>query len=854
MSVVAELIAKLGFAVDQGTVARAEQALKRIGEESKGLESKSSTITPKVDTHQAENKLAKLAEGFEKLMQFAGGIGLAEVGRQLLEMGNAANETQDTLRDLFGADGAARVNAWADQFASAAGQSRFQMRKFAEDLGVLLEPALGHNSAAAENMSEKLVEVAVNLGAMKNIKPEQAVDDMRSALAGSTEVLAKYGIRLQENVLKEKARKQGLSDTISELTQTQKTQLIYNTILEQSAKHMGRAAAESHEFGGASVALQGRLHDLGVTLGQSVIGPATQFLNWANSAVVGLQDLVEHTDGAESAMYALAIAAAALAAPMLASFAVPAAAAAALVLAISEIHTTLAGGDSYIRDWLNELYGVEGAQRVIDEFDEALKGAVGTTKDLLTSAHELHEGLKPLLEVLSAIAKVVGSVTGTVFGGIYRFAGQLGLSATSADERDRDARIPQLQQEIERTEQSLDRGEIAPQDRKRVELEQAARRRELTQLETARDEQIDLAPGAELAKARERRRRNIEQFGNAYGVDLPSARAQQATNESVPVALRAANAPSAPAARPSIMLTPDEVNQRENQRARVASTEHGQVATPLDDSRVAATQAGAVGASSEDAFRRARADYERSHRAVPAQPAALAPEAQLAQLTSTQPALPETLEQRPQPAPTVVVEPAPAAPANVAPSIEVAAPQLPTAQQPDQPLQLTAAPSPAPIVEVALQAPQAAPAPSIERPQLQPLQLEQPQKLEQPTQLSAAPAPAEQLPRLTPSLATADSQLQSPAVLQPAVAPLLDRQMTASPLVLAQASATAETAGATSGAAAGTQDAAPVINQTNTINVSTSQNADEIARVARQVMDDNARQIGANLPRRGAPR
>jgi hypothetical protein len=78
--------------------------------------------------------------------------------------------------------------------------------------------------------------------------------------------------------------------------------------------------------------------------------------------------------------------------------------------------------------------------------------------------------------------------------------------------------------------------------------------------------------------------------------------------------------------------------------------------------------------------------------------------------------------------------------------------------------------------------------------------------------------------------------------------------MTASPLVLAQASATAETAGATSGAAAGTQDAAPVINQTNTINVSTSQNADEIARVARQVMDDNARQIGANLPRRGAPR
>ena len=84
-----------------------------------------------------------------------------------------------------------------------------EAKQYLSSVQDLLVP-MGMASDAALNMSGSVVKLAADLGSFNNLPTEQVMLDIQSALVGNFETMKKYGVILNETIVKEKAREMGL--------------------------------------------------------------------------------------------------------------------------------------------------------------------------------------------------------------------------------------------------------------------------------------------------------------------------------------------------------------------------------------------------------------------------------------------------------------------------------------------------------------------------------------------------------------------------------------------------------------------------------------------------------------------
>lgn len=218
-------------------------------------------------------------------------IGTAAVtaGKMMFDLANKASdlgEAQNVVSATFDNSGDS-INKWAGNLAAAYGISQTEGTKMVGTFGAILKGS-GLAEEQFSGMSQRLTELTGDFASFYNIEggAAQVADDFKSALAGSSETLQKYGIIMNNATLNEFARQQGLNKTFEQMSQAEKQQLRYNFLVAKSSDVTGdfaRTAGDSLSNQLRIAKLQ--LEDIGVSLGMMFM-PAVQ------GAVSGVSDVL----------------------------------------------------------------------------------------------------------------------------------------------------------------------------------------------------------------------------------------------------------------------------------------------------------------------------------------------------------------------------------------------------------------------------------------------------------------------------------------------------------------------------------------------------------------------------------
>lgn len=240
---------------------------------------------------RAESRIDKLSGSMTRYGAAAvAAAGVGAVG--LFKLGSAADSqaaSQSALNQVLGESSAA-VLAWAEDSVTAVGLSKRAALDATTSFGSIAK-AGGLAGEAVSAFAIEQTQLAADLAAFKNVSPEQALQDLQAGYAGSTEVLRKYNIYLDDNTLKQALARETGEKVTGTLTAQQKIIAIHSEILRQSTDMQGQWNREIGSAAAQQAMFKASLEDLAAGIGQGVLPVMTGLLGGLNSVVGAFNDL-----------------------------------------------------------------------------------------------------------------------------------------------------------------------------------------------------------------------------------------------------------------------------------------------------------------------------------------------------------------------------------------------------------------------------------------------------------------------------------------------------------------------------------------------------------------------------------
>lgn len=219
-----------------------------------------------------------LYSGMRKLFSFLGG-GIREAV--------SAPETENLFRVALGnlsddaEDFAVKMknNLGIDEYVSKKMIGTFQQ----------IGTAVGVASNTAFGMSKSMTMLANDMASLYNVDPEQAYENLQSALTGQGRAVRKYGFVITEQTVKEAAYRHGLVKTGQELTEQQKYVARGIALMEQSKNAQGDMARTLGNIQNQIRILKQNIIAAKRSIGQAFIPTIQAALPWLNAFAVLLQ-------------------------------------------------------------------------------------------------------------------------------------------------------------------------------------------------------------------------------------------------------------------------------------------------------------------------------------------------------------------------------------------------------------------------------------------------------------------------------------------------------------------------------------------------------------------------------------
>ncbi|MDP9403853.1 MAG: hypothetical protein M3P85_11140 [Actinomycetota bacterium] len=181
--------------------------------------------------------------------------------RTSIEGASDLAESTSKANVVFG-EAAGGVQAFARTAANSLGQSRQQALEAAATFGNLFV-ALDIGQKPAADMSTRLVTLAGDLASFNNVRPDEALQALRSGLVGETEPLRRFGVNLNQASIEAKALELGLVGTARSSTKVRTAQASVATATERLAKAQKTFGDSSTQAEAARAALAAAEERLG---------------------------------------------------------------------------------------------------------------------------------------------------------------------------------------------------------------------------------------------------------------------------------------------------------------------------------------------------------------------------------------------------------------------------------------------------------------------------------------------------------------------------------------------------------------------------------------------------------------
>lgn len=227
----------------------------------------------------ASKKITKIGDEMTKVGKgLTAGVTLPIVaaGAASIKFASDLNDSTDLINVAFG-ESEKVVEKWAKSAAKNLGLSQSAAEQAAGGFGLFLTN-MGVAQDKAADMSTKLVSLAVDLGELKGVAPEEMFGALQSALAGRGGELKKFGIILNDVRIKEKAMEMGIYSGSGVMDDATRATAAYQIILDETTKYQGFFATQTGDAGASMAKLKAVAENVGASFGQLLIPVLVKFL------------------------------------------------------------------------------------------------------------------------------------------------------------------------------------------------------------------------------------------------------------------------------------------------------------------------------------------------------------------------------------------------------------------------------------------------------------------------------------------------------------------------------------------------------------------------------------------------
>ncbi len=214
---------------------------------------------------------------------------IGAAGAAALKAASDVEEMEAKFNTVFRTVGSS-VKRDVDSFASSVGRSRFELRGMTAALGDIFKP-LGFTEQQAGDLAVQMTKLAVDLGSFNNMPMDEALLRLQGTLVGSHENALRFGVVINENVLKQELARMGADKLTGAQKEQAKVQARLNLLMAGTTDAQGDALRTSGSFANQSIALRNALKDLGVELGRVILPTATMLVDKLNGVVAAMTAL-----------------------------------------------------------------------------------------------------------------------------------------------------------------------------------------------------------------------------------------------------------------------------------------------------------------------------------------------------------------------------------------------------------------------------------------------------------------------------------------------------------------------------------------------------------------------------------
>jgi hypothetical protein len=218
------------------------------------------------------------------------------LGTAFVKLAADAEEVNSKFDTVFGAQ-AVDVRQWATDYAASVNRSTTETLKFLASIQDLFVP-LGFSRDEAQDFSKSVVQLANDLGSFNNLRTEDVLRDIQSALVGNSETVRKYGVVINAARVEQEAYNLGLAVAGEELSAAAKAQATYSLILQGTVDAQGDAERTSDSTTNSLRGLIAQLQDASILLGNELLPTVRDVVEKLTEMVAAFNDLEPGTQKA----------------------------------------------------------------------------------------------------------------------------------------------------------------------------------------------------------------------------------------------------------------------------------------------------------------------------------------------------------------------------------------------------------------------------------------------------------------------------------------------------------------------------------------------------------------------------
>ena len=227
-------------------------------------------------------KGASIARNLSLMKGLGGLLAVAGLGKSV-EGAMDSVETANMFMTVFG-DRAEEMSAWIKEVNKTMGLAEGNTQAYTATI-MQMGKAMGLSTNDAMSMSQTLATMAGDISSFYNVDIAQAQQDLQSALAGSNEVLSKYGVVVREETLKQFAYANGIATVNSELSASQRAMTLVMMTEQQLGQANGDMAKTLTSPSNQLRILKANLNELKVALGKVFLPVVQVILPLANKLI-----------------------------------------------------------------------------------------------------------------------------------------------------------------------------------------------------------------------------------------------------------------------------------------------------------------------------------------------------------------------------------------------------------------------------------------------------------------------------------------------------------------------------------------------------------------------------------------